>query len=273
MDLENTEENQEPVDGQEVEQTEEVQSNPHEDRARAEGWRPKEEWVEAGHDADDWKSAKSFNEYGDLLGTVKNLQGTVKNAEHAFDTRLTNLNKVHKTQLESQLSQLKAQRKQDVDNGDGVAYDNTQAQIDELERAARDGAAAERPATNHNFDIESEKAAANNWSKANAWINQPGPKSDFATAEYNRVLQEGFRGNDATAELTKRVSHHFPQQNERRNKAPQSEPPRKGGNTRSKSISMSDATPDELRMKSFFTGNDGKFDEKSFVQALKDSRK
>src|SRR5574337_84080 len=47
------------------------QSNTYADRASALGWMPKEDWVAAGHDENDWKPAKVFIEHGDMIGKIR----------------------------------------------------------------------------------------------------------------------------------------------------------------------------------------------------------
>lgn len=270
MVTENQEETNGPEETQEVEQVEEeIKVSPHEERARADGWVPKEEWVEAGHNGDEWRGAKDFNDFGDIINTVKTLQNNAKNSEKAVNDRIKGLNKIHSAQMEGQLKQLKAQRSEDVKNGDEKAHDNTQAQIDDLERAARE---SNKDASSPVDNNEVNKEAAAKWIGANQWINERSAKTVYATAEYDNIMNEGLVGDAATAELNKRIAFYYPEQNERRNNAPRSEAPRKANTSKPKSLTMGDLQPHELRAMSLFKDSKGNVDEKRFLKSVKDSR-
>lgn len=261
--LEQAPEAQDQLDDQPEQQEEqnEPQLNPDEDKARSGGWRPKEDWIEAGNDADDWKSARSFNEYGDLISSIKSQKRDLEDSKASFDSRLDNVNKMHKAQMEAQMSDLKTKQLAHVENADVESYNNTQKQIDDLQSASNQ--VADKPT--HNPDIDS----LNTWNTSNAWINDNSPKAAFAKSEFNRLNNSGMSVSQSIEMMEQSVRTSFPDVNERRNQANRSESPRRANTAKPKSLSMAEVTQEEMKMRNFFTGKDS---EKQFLQAVKDSR-
>src|SRR5690242_14503261 len=65
-------------------QTQESQLSKSEQDATALGWMPKEQWVEEGHDADDWKPAKVFLEHGQMIGKIRQQSKELADARQAI---------------------------------------------------------------------------------------------------------------------------------------------------------------------------------------------
>lgn len=261
--LEQATEAEDQLDDQpEQEDHNEPQSSPDEDKARSGGWRPKDEWVEAGNDADDWKSVKSFNEYGDLITSIKSQKRDLDDSKTEFDSRLDNVNKMHKAQLESQMATLKAKQLAHVENADIDSYNASQKEIDDLQSASNQ--VVDKPTHNP------EQDSLNKWNASNSWINEVGSaKASHAKAEFVRFNNAGYSVSEAIEKMEQSVKTQFPDVNERRNQPNRNENPRRSNAPKPKSLSISDVTHEEMKMRNFFTGKDS---EKQFLQAVKDSR-
>lgn len=262
--LEQAPEAEDQLDDQPEQQEEqnEPQSSPDEDKARSGGWRPKDEWVEAGNDADDWKSVKSFNEYGDLISSIKAQKRDLDDSKSSFDSRLDNVNKMHKAQLESQMATLKAKQLSHVENADVDSYNASQKEIDDLQSASNQ--VVDKPT--HNPDQDT----LNKWNASNAWVNEVGSaKATHAKSEFVRFNNAGYSVAESIEKMEQSVKTSFPDVNERRNQANRTESPRRANTAKPKSLSIAEVTQEEMKMRNFFTGKDG---EKQFLQAVKDSR-
>lgn len=164
--LEQAPEAQDQLDDQPEQQEEqnEPQLSPDEDKARSGGWRPKEDWVEAGNDADDWKSAKSFNEYGDLITSIKSQKRDLEDSKASFDERLNNQRTFMEAQAKQKLEDLKSQRTSHIENADLDAANTTQGQIDDLQ-------AANPPAVDSNNQAKARDTKdIQDWTSNNSWI-------------------------------------------------------------------------------------------------------
>lgn len=264
MGLEEAIDNPEELEAEQPEELEEVnEPSPDETKARSGGWRPKDEWVEAGHDADDWKSAKNFNEFGDVLASLKSHKKDLDDSKNSFDSRLQGVKKIHEAQLAQQLSDLKARQITNVENADTEAYNTTLKAIDDLEASKTP---ADKPT--HNPDQDD----LNKWNATNAWINDSTPKAAFAKQEFIKFNNSGFSVAEAIKEMEQSVKSQFPDVNERRSQATRGENPRRSVKAKEKTLSMSEVTRQEMQIMSCFADKSGKVDEKKFLQAVKDSR-
>lgn len=240
---------------QEAPEQEEVnESNPEEDKARKGGWTNKDEWSEAGHNPDDWKSAKNFNEFGDLLANHKSMRKDFDDTRSQFDSRLENQRIVLNAQNEQKIADLEAQRATHVENADIDAFNATQKQIDNL-------ATVNEPAP-----VNNDQSDLNQWNASNAWINDNSPKAAFAKSEFGRLNGSGMSVSQSIEMMEASVKNSFPDVNERRNQAPRGEVPRRSNTAKPKTLSMNDATPEDMKFRHMFN------DEKEFLQAIKDTR-
>ncbi len=256
MGLEEANEVEEVVEDQLEEQVEEevIESNPDEDKARKGGWTNKDEWSESGHNPDDWKSAKSFNEFGDILNSLKTVQNDFNESKSQFDERLTNQRTMLDAVNKQKIADLKAQRTSHIENADVEAADAAQAQIDNL-------APVNTPAPEANPD----QTTVNQWNADNPWINDGSPKAAYGMAEFNRFRQS-MPISDAIKAMESSVKNAFPDVNERRQMANKSEVPRRSNTAKPKTLSMKDVTQEEMKFRHIFS------DEKTFLQSVKDTR-
>ncbi len=261
MGLEEANEVEDQLDDQpEQEQEEVIESNPDEDKARKGGWTNKDEWSDAGHNPDDWKSAKNFNEFGDLLQNYKGMRKEFDDSKSQFDERLTNQRTMLDAVNKQKIADLQAQRQVHVENADIDAFNSTQKQIDNLAEEKEPAPQVANPAED----------TVNKWNADNPWIHDGSPKAAYGISEFNR-LKAVMPISDAIKAMESSVRNAFPEVNERRQMANKSEVPRRSNTAKPKTLSMKDVTSEEKKFQHMFMVGD-KLDEKAFLQAVKDTR-
>lgn len=92
-------------------------SNPEEVKARSFGWVPKEDWVDSGKDAEDWKPARQFNKDSELYGKINRqsqenvaLKSKLNDVEKALQTLSEHHVKVAQQERDKVLRELKKQK-------------------------------------------------------------------------------------------------------------------------------------------------------------------
>lgn len=115
--------NEQVVEPDEV--AEEVKPNPIEERARADNWRPKEEWVANGGDPDKWKDAATFVRDGEFFAKIDSYKKQAYKAEQAARQAQAEVNvikghysKVEEAATKRLLDNLKSAKKQALIDGD-----------------------------------------------------------------------------------------------------------------------------------------------------------
>jgi len=253
----------------EVEEAEEVQeaqyaqkeSNPDEDRAMRNGWRPKEEW---GGNADDFVSAKKFNERGEMIGTIRTLQKQVNEQQRDFGSRLDNQKKLQEAQMKVAIADLETRRNDAIDEADREKANNIQGQIDDYRNQAVPEVAPEQ-------DSESKSTALDAWDKNNSWILESTPKAAYAKMKYGQYLQEGKSTEQAISLMEGDISSSFPEVNHRRNQSVSVESGRsRPGSKPSPKLNWTQLTADE---KKWYNAMPGAWKNKDdYLQAVIDER-
>lgn len=190
------------------EQAVEQESIDYESEAREQGWRPQEEWK---GDPEKWKSAEQFVEDGKNILPIVNaknskLQGKVDDlAAQVAELRQTNqqFGEFSKKAMDrwkketSDLRQeLKARRKQAIDEGDGAAFENADQQLAELDR--NDVPAQEIPPEAQAFVSK------------NPWYGADEEMTAFADGIADRLAGSGYQGVAYFNELEARAKKAFP---------------------------------------------------------------
>lgn len=86
--------------------------------AREAGWVTKDEWVAQGKNPEDWRSAKEYQERGELFDEIHNLKESDKKTKAAFKALLEHHRKVYETATKEALAKLKAEKKEALENHD-----------------------------------------------------------------------------------------------------------------------------------------------------------
>lgn len=111
----------------------EVQIDPVEEQAREQGWVSKEEWVEAGRSADDWKPAKEFVRTGELYKSIHSLKRENRQTQAALDALQRHHKLVYEKSYQDAMKQLKAEKRAAMREGDFEYVEAVEGKIEELQ--------------------------------------------------------------------------------------------------------------------------------------------
>ncbi len=255
----------EPVEQAIDEQIEEIETevepqervDPEVEKASNNGWKPKDQWK---GNPDDWVSAKKFNERGDMIGRIKQLE----NAAKQFDDRLANQRKLMDAQREQEVAKLEEQRKQAVELADVEKFNTVQKQLDDIKHTQPD----------QNSQTNNEQQTIDEFNAGNPWIFEDSPKAIYAKAMFGQFLQQGMNATQAIDQMQAAVNKHYPPRNERREQPATNESPRPSpkGKRREASLQWNQLTREEVQLWHVLGTSAYGGDKEKFLQAVKDSR-
>lgn len=202
---------QESVQEGQQQQTEtEVNLSPDEEKASSRGWMPKEKWVEQGNDEADWKPAKVFIEHGDMIGKIRSLEKKTIEADRALQFLHKKNQEIYQTGYQAAISQLRAEKREALAEGDLVKADELDEKIDVTKQEMQRALSQPAPVTNQRQQVDPEHVE---WLQRNPWYND-GVMQKFADAlaiEYIRVNNGQVSAGDVRDFVEKEVKKEFPQ--------------------------------------------------------------
>lgn len=261
QDEQNNEEQDQGVKETDPEHTEPTQD---ESTATSRGWVPKDQYKGS---PDDWRSAKQFNEFGDLISNNKQMREQMRDQSARVEERIINLNIMHKGQLEAQMEQLNSQFNEAVDDRDTDRASSIRDQqvsvnkmLDQVETQP-----AITPSTISDFDSD----ILLQWNADNPWISANTDKARMAHHSYKTAMDQGKTISEAIDAANRSASlSDKPGPNQNRaapsTVASGSNSGRKSGE---RSLSIADMTHQEMGMRGMFPT------ETAFLKAVQDSRK
>lgn len=134
-----------------------------EDRAREQGWKPKEEYE---GDSSKWVSAETFVAKGELIEKIEALSKELKGQKKANQMLLEHHDKVKKSEFDRAVAFLKSQKKRAYEDGD---VDKV-IEIDEQLLNVRDTQKLQAQAVQAQEDEPHPNFVA--WTSQNKWYNQ-----------------------------------------------------------------------------------------------------
>lgn len=149
----------------------EVQTDPYEDQAREQGWRPKEEFEGS---PEKWKPAKEFVERGELFGKIDTLGKELKETRKALKMLQEHHTKVKEVEYKRAVDELKALQKRHLEEGNSDGYLEASELLTDLkaEQKAREAVSAAQPAqTDPRFS---------SWIDANPWYTKDPDMREYA---------------------------------------------------------------------------------------------
>lgn len=151
----------------------EVKADPYEDQARAQGWKPKEEYE---CDPEKWRPAKEFTERGELFGKIDNMGKELKETRKALRMLQEHHTKVKETEYNNALTELKALQKKHLEEGNSDGYLEATELLTDLktEQKAREVVGQNTPAQPDPRFIA--------WAGENKWYQADAEMRDFADA-------------------------------------------------------------------------------------------
>ncbi len=247
-------------EGQEVEIEEkekEVIVNPHEDKAREGGWKPKEDWQ---GEPDEWRSAEVFNERGEWIEKHKAQAKRMDEMENKFSSRLDNQRKMMDAQAETQKNDLIRKRNDAIDDADRETANKFQDEIDNIKPI-------DEPVSTGGNQAE----VLNNWNTSNPWILQNNPKAAYGKQQFAAYQGQGMSAQQSIEAMEADVNREFPNVNSQRLNAPLQEggtPP--GGKPKPRKLTMGDLNSDELK---YYRSMPGAWkNDADFLQTVQDVR-
>lgn len=238
--------------------------SPAEEKASQGGWVPKDQWVENGGSEEEWRSAREFNDRGEIIGQLKELQRQGREQEAHFTDRLANVTTLHKAQQKAAVSEVERKLKEAVDVADTDEAMRLMAERDELNKAPEVAAPA----------VPKVDERILEWRDAHPWIkDEDDPRSSYGQARWTKHLNSGMTVEDGLDAVLRDVEKHFPPTNPNRDKAPRQEGPTKAGKRRTKvrSVGWDQLTAEEQKIYNE-TGDDTWGSKDNYLQAVADDR-
>jgi hypothetical protein len=164
-----------------------------EERARAQGWVPKEEW---DGDPAAWRPATVFVDRGELLGKIKSQSSEMRELKGMVNYLAEQNRKLYEAGYQRAISELEAARDQAVEAGDTRAVRDLDKQIREHEKAAAEAAkpVKVRESTNTAEELYRDFIKTNQWYEKDEvmqdWAN--GAAVKFKTKNPNASDQEVY---------------------------------------------------------------------------------
>lgn len=157
--------------------------NPLEVKAREMGWKPLEEFE---GDEDDWIDAKEFVGRKPLFDHMSSIKRELKNTQNALREMQSHYSKVRETEYNRALNDLKAQKKQALEEGNTdalISIDDkiTDLKAEEIAKAAEARVAAPQPHPNFVSWVERNK-----WYVENPTLRQKADEIGLGHAMANR---------------------------------------------------------------------------------------
>lgn len=196
--------------------SEQAQSNPFVERAAQHGWMPKEEWIEAGNAEDDWKPAKTFIEYGEMLGKIRNQSKELQDTRVALQHVTAKNKDIYEKGYQAALVQLRQQKRDALADGDFVKADELEEKID----ATKDELAIVKATPIPRVDVPQVDPEHVEWVQRNQWYNTPimQKTADAIAIEYINNSKKAGQNvtptdvrNFVELEIKKEFPHKFPQ--------------------------------------------------------------
>ena len=94
-------------------------TDPYEEQAKEQGWRPKDEYE---GDPDKWRPAKEFVERGELFGKIDSVSKELKETRKAMKMLQEHHAKLKETEYKNALNELKALQKKHLEEGNSDGY-------------------------------------------------------------------------------------------------------------------------------------------------------
>lgn len=191
------------------------EETPEQARARQDGWCPKEEWR---GDPDKWVDAKTFNQRGELFGTIKSLKQELEAVKKGNQTLLQHHEQLRKAKHEELLADLREKRRQAVEEADTESFEQYDRKIKEAETQPVDDKPEPEPEQNQAPELPQEVL---DWHKENQWFKtegEPDEKTEFMVFKQQQYVQRGLSPKEALEKATNDVKRTYAHEFENPNK-------------------------------------------------------
>jgi hypothetical protein len=267
--LGNEEENNEELNNEEL-GTEEDEYSEDELLAMDKGWRPKDEYQ---GDPDDWRTAKSFNEFGEMKRQIKDSNARMDGMKKSHNEEISNLNLLHRRQLSDKEEDLKKQLFDAVEIGD---TDLAGKIMDEQKSVTAQQASLNESVT----QPESQQDAAVKqleWENDNDWVFEDTPKARKAQAAFALARTRGMQMSDTLSFVEERVANipnadeRIPVNKNRLRPGNTLGSGQRGGGKGKHKLTINDCSSDEMKYRDLYPEGDA--GDKQFLKTIQNNRK
>jgi len=222
----------EELNQEQLEQPSEPKHSEVELRAMEMGWRPKEEY---NGDEENFIDAKEFVRRKPLFDKIEHQGKQIKAVTKALEALKTHYTRVEEAAVQKAISQMKAQRKEALANGDGDSFELID---DEIKKAESSLAEIEKAREIPLVEEEVVNPEWNAWQSRNSWYNTAPHMKVFADQVGATLAQRGMAPAEVLKEVEKAVRKEFPQKFTNPNKA--SAPDVDSGGGKPKTVNKAD---------------------------------
>lgn len=222
----------EELNQEQLEQPPEPKHSEVELRAMEMGWRPKEEY---NGDEENFIDAKEFVRRKPLFDKIEHQGKQIKAVTKALEALKTHYTRVEEAAVQKAISQMKAQRKEALANGDGDSFELID---DEIKKAESSLAQIEKAREIPLVEEEVVNPEWNAWQSRNSWYNTTPHMKVFADQVGATLAQRGMAPAEVLKEVEKAVRKEFPQKFTNPNKA--SAPDVDSGGGKPKTVNKAD---------------------------------
>lgn len=231
-----------------------------EQRAVSQGWVPQDEW---SGDPDQWRPAKEFLDRGELFKKIDEQNRTIKEFKRVLDEFGKHHSKVQKVEYERALADLKAAKKDALNEGNADAVIDIDEKMALVREAQLDIPQVKVPETPPDLN-----PVFVNWVSRNGWYETNKAMRAYADRIGGEYGSQGMSPVDILSAVEKEVKREFAEkfQNPNRNKPGAVETStNKGGKTRD-TFELSD---DERRVMQRFVKTIPGYTEEKYIAELK----
>lgn len=156
--------------------------SPDEDKALASGWVPKDKWVEAGNDESTWRTAREFNERGELFNAIHSTKRELRQTQATLTALQKHHNFVFEKAYQKARDELKKEKRQAIRMEDFERVEELDNEIEQLDQnhvVERTVVAQVQTAASQTGGVHPDFQA---WQDRNTWYNSDQELHDFAEA-------------------------------------------------------------------------------------------
>lgn len=222
-----------------IENTEVKQYSDIEQRALEMGWKPREDYNGA---EEDFIDAKEFVNRKPLFDKIESQSKQIKAVSKALEALKQHYTKVQETEFNRALTQLKAARKNALNEGDGDRFEEADNAIKHVEAQVQ---ALQETAQTPAVQTEEIHPEFQAWTSKNPWYNNTRYMREFADDVGMQFARQGLTPSEVLVKVEQAVRKEFPHKftNPNKGNAPEvGSSRRESGNNiiRSEEIELSD---------------------------------
>lgn len=191
---------------------EEPQLSEVETKAMESGWVPKEKWEEEGKDPAEWRTAREFNDRGELLRTIHQNKRELKQTQATLSALQKHHQYVFDQAFRKAQAELRQERREALRNDDIDRVEQIEEQLEETTK--------EYNAQKQAMAVEQAAAAASGphpewqaWQERNQWYESDQDLRDYADAAglvYTK-RNPGVPPTEVLAHVEKEIKKKFPE--------------------------------------------------------------